>query len=521
MISSSATTASPPIPASFDRNSKLRLAQREARNARRHGDDDTAVLWYGVAIRELRGSTSAAGQAERQQQQQQQQQELLGALLVKRGSARRRLQAQLLRRRETRGRAHGLGEEALADYVEAVWRHPGQVKAHRKRIEIALSNGCALPVLLSLCADVHGAMGLATDPTAVQWQLSQLEPEPEEGAETMHRDDAAAAAAAASEHVECSDGALRAATVCAVLPALERTIVAELTAKHVTYDDGSLASVAEAVAAEAQLAAQPHAHEGVVLRGSKLERQRQEAAALWVLLRHAGPADLAGCGNTLCQRLVAHLAADLGQPTSGSQEEQWRLLLLARCRTALQLMAGLRGLGLQPWCVNSQQFRRPVQERHRHEPAHAQRLAHRAAEVENRAAAASMRALLMRAEAGAGAGAGLSPSSLTSSSAGTAFGDAAGDGSALQSAESAAAVLAAQVAAEGHHMHAEAQRTRLLRQRNQTDREEGRTENYGPGPFRLPTEITLVLNDEWEPLCDSLQQWIRSLSGSTMDGGVN
>ena len=132
-----------------------------------------------------------------------------------------------------------------------------------------------------------------------------------------------------------------------------------------------------------------------------------------------------------------------------------------------------------------------------------------------------MRALLMRAEAGAGAGAGLSPSSLTSSSAGTAFGDAAGDGSALQSAESAAAVLAAQVAAEGHHMHAEAQRTRLLRQRNQTDREEGRTENYGPGPFRLPTEITLVLNDEWEPLCDSLQQWIRSLSGSTMDGGVN
>jgi hypothetical protein len=521
MISSSATTASPPIPASSDRNSKLRLAQREARNARRHGDDDTAVLWYGVAIRELRGSTSGstAGQAEHQQQQ-----ELLGALLVKRGSARRRLQAQLLRRRETRGRAHGLGEDALADYVEAVWRHPGQVKAHRKRIEIALSNGCALPVLLSLCADVHDAMGLATDPTAVQWQLSQLEPEPEEGAETMHRDDAAAAAAT-SEHGESSDGALRAATVSAVLPALERTIVAELTAKHVTYDDGSLASVAEAVAAEAQLVAQPHAHEGVVLRGSKLERQRQEAAAFWVLLRHAGPADLAGCGNTLCQRLVAHLAADLEQPLGhanvGSQEEQWRLLLLARCRTALQLMAGLRGLGLQPWCVNSQQFRRPVQERHRHEPAHAQRLAHRAAEVENRAAAASMRALLMRAEAGAGAGGGLSPSSLTSSSAGTAFGDAAGDGSALQSAESAAAVLAAQVAAEGHHMHAEAQRTRLLRQRNQTDREEGRTENYGPGPFRLPTEITLVLNDEWEPLCDSLQQWIRSLSGSTMDGGVN
>lgn len=282
------------------------VARQAWREARQAGDDEAEILWHGVGIRDLRAASPKGDE--------------LAALLYRRGSARLRLQKKLLHgRRDARGRADGLSEDAVVDLIEAARIQPGIVKAHRKRISLTLGRGCALPVLLALCAEVHGAMGLATDLTAIRWQLA---PEPEsdgddeeqaERALQRHqqpvprcgsdsRDDEGGAQPAGSRHT-C-------AAISASLPALEDAIVAQ----HSTYADaaqhvrvrgrivgarrrgggggGAAASRARAARAGAD--------------GSEPEMRHQEGAALWALLRSAPPRDAAGCADTLCCRLVAH-----------------------------------------------------------------------------------------------------------------------------------------------------------------------------------------------------------------------
>ena len=364
------------------RSEKVHLARRAAREARREGDDEAAVLWLGVAIRELR---AAEGRTENEQ---------LSELLVSRGSARQRLHDQLCGHRATRERAIGFADGALSDYIEATRRTPGFARAHRKRIRITLSSRHALPELLSLCADVHGAMGLDTDFGAVQWQLSQLEPEPQQDCET-NRSDGEVVAGEVARVVDESHA--RAAAVSAVLAELERTIVTELVHRHAAYAD-SLASVASAVANEAQgVGQQQHAQFGVLLSGTRQEQQRQEAAALWALLRLAQPQDRAVCADNLCHRLVAHLEADISDCQKDT--DIFRELTLRRCKAAVHLIEGLRQIGLQPWCVDSQQLYRPIAPRHCLDSVQAYRLAQRAARAEDDASAAELRALLLRASA--------------------------------------------------------------------------------------------------------------------------
>ena len=376
--------------AAMPRSEKVRLAQRAAREARREGDDEAAVLWLGVAIRELR---AAEGSEEN---------ELLSELLVSRGSARQRLPGRCCGKGATRERAIGFADGALSDFIEATRRTPAMARAHRKRIRVTLSSRRALPELLSLCADVHDAMGLGIDPGAVQWQLSQLEPEPQQDCETNQSGGEAAV-------VDTSHA--RAAAVSAVLAELERTIVTELVQRHATYED-SLASVASAVAYAAQGAAQQQQQQqqqqqraqfGVVLSGTRQEQQRQEAAALWALLRLAQPQDLAVCADNLCRRLVAHIEADISEMTAGAGCQKGtdtnRELILRRCKAAVHLIEGLRQIGLQVWCVESQQLYRPIASRHCLEPVRAYRLAQHAARAEDDANAAELRALLLRASA--------------------------------------------------------------------------------------------------------------------------
>ncbi len=479
----------------MSRSEKVRLAQREARKARRGGDDETAALWLGVAIRELRGEEDGG-----------EQNELLAALLVSRGAARQRLHTRLRGQGVTRARANGLADDALADYIEATRRSPAMTKAHRKRIRITLSRKEPLPVLLSQCADVHDAIGLGTDLTAVQWQLSQLEPEPEldpdldlsEGHETVARGEEPSVGVVGVAGI-ADEVHARAADLAALLPELERTIVTQLVHKYATYADGSLASVAVALASEAQDdVQQQHAQFGIVLLGTRQEQQRQEAAALWALLRLAQPQDLAVCADMLCRRLVAHLGADMSDLGAGvgcrKDNEVYRELL-CRCTVAEQLIRGLRQMGLQTWRVESQQVHRPIAPRHCYDPARAHRLAQRAALAESDAGAAELRALLLRAEA---------PSP----------GAAVRGGERGRAHDEQIAALMEDVAAAGHRRYSAAQNAQLLRQVNPTDRDEARVESHdvGLGPFRRPTEVTLVLSDDWDSLVSSLESWQQVLT---------
>lgn len=72
----------------------------------------------------------------------------------------------------------------------------------------------------------------------------------------------------------------------------------------------------------------------------------------------------------------------------------------------------------------------------------------------------------------------------------------------------------AQVAAVGIRRHAATQNAKVLRPFNDTNRDEARAESYdvGLGTFRRPTEVTLVLSDNWEPLVTSLERWGQALA---------
>eukprot|EP01043_Picozoa_sp_COSAG02_P014332 COSAG02_NODE_589_length_19902_cov_119.928939_11_plen_480_part_00 len=468
---------------------KVQLAQREARKARRAGDDEAAVLWLGVAIRALREEQEGSSGGENA--------ELLAAMLVSRGSARQRLHARLHGQGATRARANGFADDALADYVEASRRSPAMIKAHRKRIRVTLSNRRPLPVLLSVCADVHDAMGLGTVLTAVQWTLSQLELEPESELSDGQETDAIGEEARANAVTASVAGEVgtRAAEFSAVLYELERTVVTELVHKHATYADESLASVAVAVASEVQEnVPQQHAQFGIVLSGTRPEMQRQEAAALWALLRFAQPRDLAVCADMLCRRLVAHLGADMSDLGARAVCQKDYRELACRCTVAEHLIQELRQMGLQPWCVESQQVHRPIAPRHCHDPAHAHRVTQRAAQAASEADAAELRALLLRAEASSSA--------------------ADGKTGRDRAHDEHVAALMLEVAAAGHRQHSAAQNAQLLRQFNPTDRDEARAEphNVGLGAFHRPTELTLVLGDHWDPLVSSLESWQRALA---------
>ena len=116
------------------------------------------------------------------------------------------------------------------------------------------------------------------------------------------------------------------------------------------------------------------------------------------------------------------------------------------------------------------------------------------AQAQNEAGAAELRALLLRAEA----------SSLAAS-------DEGGRGRAL---DKQAAALVSAVAAAGHRQHSAAQNAQLLQQVNPAGKDEARVESIdvGFGAFHRPTEVTLVLNDHWDPLVSSLENWQQALS---------
>ena len=66
----------------------------------------------------------------------------------------------------------------------------------------------------------------------------------------------------------------------------------------------------------------------------------------------------------------------------------------------------------------------------------------------------------------------------------------------------------------GIRRYSATQTAHVLRPFNDTDRDESRAESYdvGLGTFRRPTEVTLVLGDNWEPLVASLKRWGRALA---------
>ena len=254
-----------------------RVARRAAKEARRAGDFDGCVTWLEVAMRDRR----RAGISGRK----------MATLLYERGAARQQLAERLLADggQGQRTRADALKRESLEDMMLAIEHDPMLHKAYRRRVAVALEMGCNLPEMLEMCSDIQSAMGLDTVAGA-RWQVSQLAEERRE------------------EDEDGADG-LRRSLAEAMRP-LEAAALDALRERHLVYGKVSvLGAVATAVAEQGR-----QLWTGKESSAPRHPARRREVASLWVLLRWAeGEEERAACANALCTRLVAHTAAMVGQ----------------------------------------------------------------------------------------------------------------------------------------------------------------------------------------------------------------
>ena len=466
----------------------------------------------------------------------------MATLLYERGAARQQLAERLLADggQGQRTRADELKRESLEDMMSSIEHDPSLAKAHRRRVAVALEMGCKLPEMLEMCSDIQSAMGLDTVAGA-RWQVRQLAEE-------------------RGEEEEDDADRLRRSLAEAMRP-LEAAALDALRERHLVYGKVSvLGSVATAVAEQGR-----QLWTGKESSAPRHPARRREVASLWVLLRWAeGEEERAACANALCTRLVAHTAAmvgqvlgpewrkrprgtdsdeddgDRGKPQVAAREhasveasatslgekaaeveallqdssedevlldeisqsverlrqqeagaepepelepepepEQEPTTVAAdrseaaqRCTSLLELITGLRALGLHPLRCTSNHRQQPRLDHQRHHVhGHIVRKGEAARQAEGVASAAMLRAALGSSERRWG-------------------------GAWAEEEEVAEEVQrsAARILANANSEIASAYRA---------DADEG--------PYLVPTEVTLKLEDSWDPLFAALRDWLRAL----------